>query len=184
MPEVKESDRRRIIQEVKNLNSSNVEVKIKSVKKNFRAGNLYIIDLITNSSNNSKNPEHLECYYYDCFYSDESKYCNSLDEFISWSGRRLNKKSSSLNFIKEFNSPRVVSGLIAILITLTIIFILISDLSHQQETINKQKGEKSESKITLIKVPDVLSNALTIILGFYFGSTVGTSNKKDPDNNK
>jgi hypothetical protein len=101
----------------------------------------------------------------DTQYNDQNK--RLINSYLSYS-----KPRSSL--IEVFFDVRAVSSIIAIGIIATISFLLISDLKHQQA--NRSPGENSP--VTLVDIPDVLSNALAIILGFYFGSEVGKRGEK------
>jgi hypothetical protein len=77
---------------------------------------------------------------------------------IPFVARTQLSRSSGEYFFSKLTPVDIVSGLIAILMTLTVIFTVFYQVTHQ----------------TTVDVPLVLSNGITTILGFYFGrATVG-----------
>jgi len=114
-----------------------------------------------------------------------SKAFSSRHELMSWMDGIYEKQHNVILYsnynderesflFRGLSDIRVVSAVIGIMITATISFLLITDLRHKQ--INRTSED--DSQIALIEIPDVLSNALAIILGFYFGSEVGKSKER------
>jgi hypothetical protein len=81
----------------------------------------------------------------------------SMDDAFAWAGSRSARET--------FQNVAIISGIIALMITVTICIIVVVPLITG--------GAKGAD----IHVPEILSNALTIILGFYFGSQVAASKK-------
>jgi hypothetical protein len=81
------------------------------------------------------------------------EFFTSLDELIPFVSRTPTGKSLRENFLSKLQPVDIVSGLIAIFMTFTMIFIIIHQII----------AEKA------VDVPLVLSNGITTILGFYFG---------------
>jgi hypothetical protein len=87
--------------------------------------------------------------------------------FVSLYQSHIMAKAGDLarhNLISKFGPVDLVSGIIAILLTGTIIFILVFQLL---------------SKISL-DVPGILANVLTTIVGFYFGKASNNPNPEPP----
>jgi hypothetical protein len=75
---------------------------------------------------------------------------NNLDELIPFVSRAPDRKNGFLSIISPVD---IIAGLIAILMTITLVFIAIHNAVYDD------KGE----------VPPILSNGIATVLGFYFG---------------
>jgi hypothetical protein len=100
-----------------------------------------------------------ENFYYASRNRSERRSFTSMDKLALWIGQHQSSlpRKGVASFLEDF---RVVSALIAIVITLTICSIVLGG--------NFVTGSSFD-------VPDILANALTTILGFYFGSQVAKS---------
>jgi hypothetical protein len=169
-----------IFSDVLNLGDPGGQPRIAS-SVDFLRGTLHTIEFRSN--------DELICQRF--FYENQSEY--SIDPpsrafltrelLMEWINTSYNNQRRSLisisqlpypskprlSIVKTFSDTRVVSSIIAIGIIATISFLLISDLRYQQSS----RSPGDNSPVTLLEIPDVLSNALAIILGFYFGSEVG-----------
>jgi hypothetical protein len=68
------------------------------------------------------------------------------------------KERNFIHIMKQFNNPDIIAGAIAIIITITICYSFIAN--------------------PLVDIPSIFSNALTVILGFYFGTKVAVKKEK------
>jgi hypothetical protein len=87
-----------------------------------------------------------------------------MDELALWIGQHQSRapRRGTSSFLADF---RVVSAIIAIGITITICAIVL--------------GNNFVLQGSSYDVPDILANALTTILGFYFGSQVARSREAE-----
>jgi len=134
----------KILEEAKKRNKEGSDFEITSVVANFRDGELAIVRYL-----NNQEPQEIFIYADD---GDFEVYTRS-EELV----RAAITKRDKPNFLQQFGLDKVldvggIAGLIAILIAITICASFI------------QNPEQA--------IPDVLSSALSVILGFYFGSKV------------
>ena len=149
-------DEAEILEAVRKRNSPESEVRISRTIPGFLNGELIVVDVYRNDQKIGEN------FYYSAHYPEDRRSFTSMDELALWMGQHelSSRRSGPLSVLSDF---RIVSGLIAILITLTIITLIIVAVIRGWA----------------IEVPDILSNALTIILGFYFGSQVAKTKGAD-----
>ena len=144
------------LNEIKKRNPSNREVKISRTIPSFLDGELFVANLTTQDSKELIG----ENYYYKSQFNRDSRSFTSMDELALWISQVHNNSNRPV-FLKRspLGNFKMVSALIAILITITICVIVLVPFFGDVER--------------AAAVPDILSNALTVILGFYFGSQVG-----------
>ena len=104
-----------------------------------------------NYKNNDQELEWQENYYYEANNDNQFFFvAQDLAEFVS---RHPRLRRSGL--IERTLTFAGISGVIALIITLVISFLVLFETVHG---------------ITQFSVPEILANALTTILGFYFGT--------------
>jgi hypothetical protein len=139
-----------ILDAVRRRNPPDTEFRISRTIPGFLDGDLVVVELDRGGQRLGEN------FYYAARFPDERRSFASMDELALWIGQRqAGPRSGRLSFLTDF---RVVSAMIAIVITLTICSIILAGVIS--------------SRPDRIAIPDILSNALTTILGFYFGSQV------------
>ena len=148
-----------ILDAIRRRNPPNTEFRISRTIPGFLDGELVVIELSRDTQNLGEN------FYYAARYPPDNRSFTSMDELALWIGQRQGDtpRIGRLSFLTDF---RVVSALIAIVILFTICVIILSGLFSYG-------GDR--------KIPDILSNALTTILGFYFGSQVARSRGADSE---
>lgn len=90
-------------------------------------------------------------------------YFSGYDEVFTWLSALAQRPKASFLGLKGFE---IVAAVIAVVITLAICAIVLVSLF-------------TRSGPTAIDIPDVLSAALTTILGFYFGSRAGKASESE-----
>jgi hypothetical protein len=142
-----------ILDAIKRRNAPGTEVRLSRTIPGFLDGALVVADIMQDGKQIAEN------YYYDSRFFTQSRSFTSMDELVLWIGQQrpevLSSPGGSFSWLSRFE---VVSALIAMLITLTICTIVLLGFFRTGEV--------------ALRVPDILSNALTVILGFYFGSQV------------
>jgi len=142
-----EKTEEKIINEVMKRHEEGAEFKVTSVIPEFRDGELAIVSFST--------PLGLqETFIY--IDGDDTEVYTRTEELVRAAILKRNRSS----LMQDFGLDKVldiggIAGFIAIIIALTICGSFIQNPSQE--------------------VPDVLSNALTVILGFYFGSKVSSN---------
>lgn len=176
----KEDKNIQILKEIENRNPPGTKLRFSRTIPNFINGTLYIYEIM-----NDDGVAISENYYYDPSPAHEQgRSFTSMDELALWLNQNREIKLEPQHIYRRRSlssifTVQTISAIIAILITTTISFILITNLRHQQ-FIKEQAFKNNDGTYlelandnTLIDIPDILSNALTVILGFYFGSEVG-----------
>jgi len=138
---------RRAIEEVKSKN----DLQQDSVVRIY--GNVLFLDGVLTTINYKNTPQDAEWqenYYYESFNDRQFFFvAQDLAEFVSRHPRL--RKAGLFERALEFTG---ISGIIALIITIVISFLVIFETVHGN---------------TQLSVPEILANALTTILGFYFG---------------
>ncbi len=147
-----------ILDALRRRNAPGTEFRLSRTIPGFLEGELVVVDIMQDSKAIGEN------YYYDSDSPAESRSFKSMDELVLWLGQRKPDGQRVGGAFSALSRFEVVSAVIAILITLAICFIILSNVIYH--------GKSGQLQI---EIPDILSNALTIILGFYFGSQVGKS---------
>jgi hypothetical protein len=119
------------------------EIQINERLPRFFRGTLYIVSIY-----DAERREHLNYVYKQG--NDLFRY-DSLEQV----GTAIGKSPSVAVLLHDFFQFAGISGLVAIIITITICYLAI------------QHGSQKDYQI-----PEILKNALAIILGFYFGSAM------------
>lgn len=127
---------------VKERNPNGENFNVHHVFENFFNGNLVTVGFTVTPPNGS--PVALENYIY--FDGKNSHHYRFQHEFLHDISKREKKPSVLNHTIEVFG----VSGSIALLLTLAIVFLA----------------------VTQRPIPDILANGLTVIIGFYFGAQV------------
>jgi len=142
-----------ILDAIKRRNAPGTELRLSRTIPGFLDGALVVADIMQDGKQIAEN------YYYDSRFFNQSRSFTSMDELVLWIGQQrpevLSSAGGMFSWLSRFE---VVSALIAMLITLTICTIVLLGFLRTGEV--------------ALRVPDILSNGLTVILGFYFGSQV------------
>ncbi|MCR8561602.1 hypothetical protein KXD93_28365 [Mucilaginibacter sp. BJC16-A38] len=144
-----------IIESVKSRQNNGREFSILRRIPNFLGGELIVIEVIKSEQLIGEN------YVFVGFDKTIKKTFLSMDELAIWINNNRKPQKD-----KGFLSSDYIPAIIAILITITIcgyIFMKLYEKTNQE-----------------IKVPEILANALTTILGFYFGSQINKPKVTSP----
>jgi hypothetical protein len=147
-----------ILDAVKRRHPAGTELTISRTIPGFLDGELVVVDITRGDQKVDEN------FYYVSRYPSERRSFISMDELALWIGQHQSPppRKGAGSFLTDF---RVVSAIIAIVITFTICAIVL--------------GNNFVLTGSSFDVPDILSNALTTILGFYFGSQVARSREAE-----
>jgi hypothetical protein len=140
------SDRRdpkeQVLREVQERNDGATNLKVTNIME-FLDGTLYTVTFTTVSGSLTNN------YVY--FHGDTAKHFFSGEDIAREVGHR-----SAPGFARRALETTGVSGIVALAITVAICFIAVNNSWNERQ----------------VQIPEVLANALTVILGFYFGTQV------------
>jgi hypothetical protein len=148
----------KILEALKRRNPPGTELTVSRRIPGFLDGDLVVADVIRNGEKIDEN------FYYSNRSNDAAleRSFTSMDELALWIGQQgAYRPDRRTSLLMDF---RIVSAVIAIFITITLCIVI---------------GYNQIWMQTSPDVPDVLSNALTTILGFYFGSQVARTRTED-----
>jgi hypothetical protein len=144
-------DEKEVLDEVRRRNLPETDLCISRTIPGFLSGELIVVDV-------SRGEEKIgESFYYAARYRGDRRSFTSMDELALWMGQQESLTRRHGRWSSCLSDFRIVSAIIAILITLTIVTVVLVSISRGSSTSD---------------IPDILANALTTILGFYFGSQV------------
>jgi hypothetical protein len=160
-----ESERRsaEVTEALSARNRQGANLIISNVIPNYLGGELIVVEVQANGAKVADN------YYYrrtkEYGYPDSESFV-SFDELARWMSE---KGSSDYQVVPLRRGPSVlanvsVAAIIAVIIAVTISATVLIQLSRSDQ----------------ISVPDILGNALTVILGFYFGREVTKARSDGP----
>ena len=142
-----------IINAVRTRHPRDRTFKISRTIPNFLGGELALVDVVKDNQVIGEN------YVYAGTFFRPTLGFLSLDELANWVTKDVRNdirpRSNSTSIFSRLASIDIVPSIIAIIVTITICSIVFFNIYIQSSS---------------IEIPDILSNALTMILGFYFGS--------------
>jgi hypothetical protein len=148
----------RIIEAIQKRHPQKRQLQISRSMPKFFDGELVVIEVTENN--------HLvgESYAYINSRNEIDATFLNIDELVGWVDS--NEAPSRAKERWDWYAVNIVPGAIAIILTLMICVLLGVQQSRNNQFI----------------IPDFLSNALTLILGFYFGQQVTRANKTTKEN--